>query len=327
MNTRSVVATTIVTALALTLAACTTELTSDPGPTLTSTTSTTTSTTVPASTTTSTTVAETTTTAAVTTTLPAGPVDAVVPLLIGGADGGWLNLGEWQFDGWSDAVDAAGDPIAPSVGPGTGVTVSNLATEAAGQLGDTTEACSDGRIGPTMDMAVPAPEPPGFGYAAIALPTPTWALKPRPVAVTNTGPDTYKALGQAAFTGAAVDASLGAVQQLVVTDLDADGDDEALMIYEYIKPGTVRGAAGDLSSVLLVDAASRTSSTVERSFVAPADRIPSLERFRILDVADLNGDGRMEVAVHAWKFEGAVVQLYEYDGTKLTQVLTAGCGA
>ena len=100
---------------------CTTELTSDPGPTLTSTTSTTTTTTIPASTTTSTTVLETTTTAAVTTTLPAGPVDAIVPLLIGGADGGWLNLGEWQFDGWSDAVDAAGDPIAPSIGPGTAV--------------------------------------------------------------------------------------------------------------------------------------------------------------------------------------------------------------
>jgi hypothetical protein len=259
--------------------------------------------------------------------LPAGPVDAIVPLLIGGADGGWLNLGEWQFDGWSDAVDAAGDPIAPSIGPGTAVIVSNLATEAAGQLGDTTEACSDGRIGPILDVAVAAPEPPGFGYAAIALPTPAWALTPRPVAVTRTGPGSYNALGQAAFAGTAVDASVGAVQQLVVTDLDGDGDDEALVIYEYVKAGTVRGAAGDLSSVLLVDAATRTSSTVERSFVAPTDRIPSLERYRILDVADLNGDGRMEVAVHAWLFEGAVVQLYEYDGTKLTQVLSDGCAS
>ena len=112
-----------------------------------------------------------------------------------------------------------------------------------------------------------------------------------------------------------------------MTDLDGDGDDEALVIYEYVKPGTVRGAAGDLSSVLLVDAATRTSSTVERSFVAPTDRIPSLERYRILDVADVNGDGRMEVAVHAWLFEGAVVRLYEYDGTKLTRVLTAGCAS
>ena len=57
--------------------------------------------------------------------------------------------------------------------------------------------------------------------------------------------------------------------------------------------------------MLLVDAATRTASTVERSFVASTDRIPSLERFRILDVADVNGDGRMEVAVHAWLFEGA----------------------
>jgi hypothetical protein len=246
---------------------------------------------------------------------------------VGGADGGWLNLGEWQFDGWSDAVDADGNPIAPTVGPGTAVIVSNLDAESAGQLGETTEACSDGRIGPTVDVSVAAPDPPGFGYAALALPTPTWVLKPRPVAVTDGAPASYTTLGQAAFAGTAVDASLGAAQQLVVTDLDGDGDSEALMVYEFIKPGTVRGAAGDLSSVLLVDAATRTSSTVERSFVAPTDRIPSLERYRILDVADVNGDGRMEVAVHAWQFEGAVVRLYEYDGTKLTQVLSAGCGA
>lgn len=317
----------IALSLIVAVTGCTTELTSDPGPTLTSTTSTTTTTTtVPASTTT-TTIVETTTTPATTTTLPAGPVDAIVPLLVGGADGGWLNLGEWQFDGWSDAVDANGNPIAPTVGPGTAVTVSNLDAEAAGQLGETTEACTDGRIGPTVDVSVAAPDPPGFGYGALALPTPAWALKPRPVAVTNSAPASYTTLGQAAFAGTAVDASLGAAQQLVVTDLDGDGDSEALMVYEYIKPGTVRGAAGDLASVLLVDATTRTSSTVERSFVAPADRIPSLERFRILDVADLNGDGRMEVAVHAWRFEGAVVQLYEYDGTKLTQVLSAGCGA
>jgi hypothetical protein len=80
-----------------------------------------------------------------------------------------------------------------------------------------------------------------------------------------------------------------------------------------------------LSSVLLVDATTRAATTVERSFVAATDKAPLIERFRILDVADLNGDGRMEVAVHAWSFEGSSVQLYEYDGTELTQVLTTGC--
>jgi hypothetical protein len=47
----------------------------------------------------------------------------------------------------------------------------------------------------------------------------------------------------------------------------------------------------------------------------------------VLDVADLNGDGRMEVLVHAWYYEGASVIVYTYDGTDFTQVLATGCGA
>ena len=91
-------------------AACTTEESSTPGPTLTSTTSTaptTTSTTMPTTTTTveTTTTAETATTSP-TTTEPPVPIDALVPLLIGGENGGWLYLGSWQFDRWTQAVDS-----------------------------------------------------------------------------------------------------------------------------------------------------------------------------------------------------------------------------
>ena len=258
------------------------------------------------------------------------PVDAVVPLLIGGQDGGWLFLGSWQFDRWAEAVDANGDPVAPSIGPGTAVTLSNLGPDATGQLGETTEACFDDRVGPTIDVAVPYPEPPGFGYAAVALPTPTWELTPRPLAVSTRAPDAYVSLGIEAFDGEPVDASLGNVEQLLVTDLDGDGDDEALVVFEYVQPDSIRGAPGDLSSVLLVDATTRDSSTVLQSFVDEnlgPDEFPLIERFRILDVADYNGDGTMEVAVHAWYYEGASVIVYEYDGTELTEVLSTGCGA
>jgi hypothetical protein len=322
----------LVLALGVTLAACTTEQSSNPGPTLTSTTSTTTI--APAATTTTTvaptTVAATATTPPETTSGPSAPVDAVVPLLIGGQQGGWLSLGAWQFDRWADPVDADGDPVAPSIGPGTAVTVSNLGSDAAGQLGESTEACPDGRIGPTLDVTVPVPDPPGFGYGAVALPTPSWDLTPRPLAVSTRGPAAYGAIGVEAFAGEPVDASLGAVDQLVVTDLDGDGDDEALVVFEYVQADSIRGAPGDLASVLLVDATTRESSTVLQSFVDEdlgPDESPLLERFRILDVADYNGDATMEVAVHAWSYEGSSVIVFEYDGTELTEVLAAGCGA
>ncbi len=44
-------------------------------------------------------------------------------------------LGAWQFDRWADAVDANGDPVAPSIGPGTAVAVSNLGPTAIGATG------------------------------------------------------------------------------------------------------------------------------------------------------------------------------------------------
>ncbi len=311
-------------------AACTTEQSSNPGPTLTSTTSTTLSATTTSTAETTTTIAPTTTSPDTTMTGPSAPADALVPLLIGGADGGWLALGAWEFDEWAEAVDANGDPVAPSIGPGTAVTVSNLGPSTTGQLGESTEACFDERVGPTIDVTIPLPDPPGFGYGAVALPTPSWNLTPRPLAVSARGPATYATLGVDAFTGDPVDASLGAVDQLVVTDLDGDGDDEALVVFEYVQANSIRGAPGDLSSVLLVDATTRESSTVLQSFVdqdLDPSELPRIERFRILDVADYNGDAVMEVAVHAWYYEGSSVIVFEYDGTELTEVLTAGCGA
>ncbi len=316
------------------VASCTTEESSTPGPTLTSTTSTT-STTIPATSTTTEPIAETTAAqpppvTEPASTLPAGPADALVPLLIGAGGGGWLYLGAWQFDQWIDPVDANGDPVAASIGPGTAVSISNLDTDATGQLGESADACVDDRVGPTVDVAVPAPEPPGFGYAAVAVPTPTWALTPRPLAVSTRGPASYKELGVAAFDGDPVDASKGEVVQVVVTDLDGDGDDEAIAVFEYAQPESIRGTPGDLSSVLLVDATSRESSAVLQSFVDQGlgpDEFPLIERFRILDVADYNGDGKMEVAVHAWYYEGSSVIVYEYDGTTVTEVLAAGCGS
>ena len=315
--------------------ACTSEQQSTPQPTLTSTTSTTTSSTAPPQTTSApSTTADTlapTTAETTTTTLPSGPADALVPLLVGGADSaGWLFLGAWQRDSWQESNDPSGNPIRPGIAAGTPFTVSNLDGETEAELGENTEACFDDQVGPAIDVDVPPAEPPGFGYSAVAVLTQPWPLKPRPVAATASAPEAYQALGEASFDGEPVDATQGNVEQLVVADLDNDGDDEALVAFEFVQPSAAPGSPGDLAAILLVDVDTRSASTVLQSLV-PADidenTFPLIERFRVLDVADLNGDGRMEVLVHAWYYEGASVVVYSYDGSELTQVLAAGCGA
>lgn len=321
-------------AVALVAAACTTEQTSDPSPTLTSTTSTSTTTTTPDTvpdTTPDTTEAPPESTSTTTQAVPSGPpVDAVVPIFAGGADGGWLFIGTWQFDAWVEAFDDAGDPVDLPITPGTSAVVANLDDQVPGAFGEPTDSCFDGRTGPTVDPPTAAPEPPGFGYGAIAVPTPAWDIVPRPVAVSAARPEAYRDLGVTAFAGEPVDASLGSVEQLVVTDLDGDGDDEALVVFEYIQPSAGPGAPGDLAGLLLVDAVTRQATTVERSWVdaeLDPDAFPLIERFRVLGVADLNGDGRTEVIVHSWYYEGASVSVYTYDGAELVEVLGNGCGA
>jgi len=197
-----------------------------------------------------------------------------------------------------------------------------------GVTGENTEACFDDRVGPTIAASVNAPTPPGFGYSAVALPA-IWPLQPRPVASVDAAVPAYEAAGQAVFAADPVDAALGAVDQIVLADLDGDGDEEALVVFEYVDPNGITGTPGDLSALLLIDTATGASTTVASTFVGPLveGATPIIDRFRVLGVADLNGDGRMEAVIHSWYYEGAVALVFEYDGASLTEVLGAGCGA
>jgi hypothetical protein len=307
------------------VAACTTEQVSEPGPTLTSTTSTTVAsapTTVAETTLPDTTVPATAPATTSETTLPSVAVSAEVPLFVGGAgEGGWLTLGAWDVDDWADTGDDGRS--AGGVTPEQPATISNLDGEATGTFGADAVACFDDSTGPTVDVSAPVDSE----LTSLALPTPSWPLKPRPVAVSARAPADYAAIAQGAFAGQRVDATLGRVGQLVVVDLDGDGDDEALVVFQYIQPGGGPGTPGDLSTVVLVDASTRQSSVVEREFVgtdAGAGEITV--RFEIVDVADVNGDGLMEVVIDASNYEGVTTTLYTYDGVELTDELSTGCG-
>ena len=59
---------------------------------------------------------------------------------------------------------------------------------------------------------------------------------------------------------------------------------------------------------------------------AAAPDPPTFDSYRVVAVADLNGDGIMEVAVHTWNDDGAGMIVYEYDGDEMTEALDTGCG-
>jgi hypothetical protein len=197
-------------------------------------------------------------------------------------------------------------------------------------LGDSGEACFDGRIGFVVDVAVPTPEPPGFGYSAIGV-VGDWEIQPRPADQVGLEVDEYRQIGAAFADDLSVDGTLGEVVQVVRTDLDGDGMEEVLVTFENTESAV--GERGDYSIIYMrspqIDG-SVADSVVLHSLVDPNladDGFPFMFRVRLLGVADLNGDGKMEVAVHTWYYEGAGITVFEFDGDSLTQVMSNGCGA
>jgi len=338
MNRRGLV---LLAALAMT--ACTQEAAVTPATTVFEATTTTlepvpvTATTLPPDTTLppETTVPETTstvpdTTLAPTTTVAAtgDPTSVSTEYFIGGDTEAWLYLGRWTGNGWEPNREES-EFREPRTENGDALVIRELdIAPIDGEVDGSGESCAaDGRTGPDIAPNAGPPETPGFGYRSIAFPA-DWSTEPRPVALVDATIDSYVEAGEAAFDDLGIDASDGIIQQLVVADLDGDGDTEALVAF----------GADDFSTLLLIDADTGTALTIARSVaitVTPTtvaeDDEPGeptttpADTFRVLAVADLNGDGRFEIVAHAYAGSSAEVTVNTYDGNEVDPVLTAGC--
>ena len=147
-----------------------------------------------------TTVATTTappTTDATTTTALAAPSAEIAAAFVGGSEGEfWLPLGYWDGSGWVQ-LGEEGDavPLEFPAATGDAIRVTGLdVTPVATALGDSDEACFDGQVGFAVDVAVPTPEPPGFGYSGIAV-AGDWEIQPRPTQQVGLQIDEYRQIG------------------------------------------------------------------------------------------------------------------------------------
>lgn len=262
---------------------------------------------------------------------PSGvPSDAAVPVFAGSDLGAWLYLGQWTGSTWEGSFDAEGEPVVPEIASNDTVTISNAQSAPIdGASGALAESCFDDRSGPVITPNAGAADPPGSGYSAIAT-TADWTLRPRQVADVDATIAAYNDAGVAAFASDDVETQAGEVDQIVVADLDGDGDTEALVVFG--DESESEGATIDpgFSGLLLINTESGASTTIAKSFIPltlAEDEIASFDSYQVLDVADLNGDGLMEIVVHTWYLEGAGVNIYTYDGSTVTEVITSGCGA
>jgi hypothetical protein len=117
-------------------------------------------------------------------------------------------------------------------------------------------------------------------------------------------------------------------------DLDGDGQDEAVIVASHSQHGV-----GELSGIgretapgdyALVIIRKIVRGQVQTIFVVKDIRRASntgglMRNYHISAIADLNGDGRLEIAMYSAYYEGSSSDIFDLNGTKLTAVLGCGC--
>jgi hypothetical protein len=154
---------------------------------------------------------------------------------------------------------------------------------------------------------------------------------PRPRGVENfDSSDTYPphaaevARGQGATTPPTV-------TQVFRTDVDGDGTDEVVVAAEHISdPDGLTPAGGDWSIVFLRRVVGDdVVSDVLAASVVGGDGGGSLERIQVSTVADLNGDGRLELVLSGRSGAGEWTAVQALAGDDMTsgmaEVLRSGC--
>ncbi len=265
------------------------------------------------------------------------PTDRVVRFFAGSATPGipWAPLGYWDGASWQEAdyLDD-GTPTGPA-SPITNVAASTL------DLPDGPEAVIDGltlgleepfcvgnEVGPFIDLPVEVPATSvSLGYDVIAV-TADWPLQPRPVRQAGLQVPIYSEIG-GSFLLSEVDTAFdGTVVQAVRVDLDGNDVDEVLVTYERQEAGDF-GGVGDFSSIY-VRYPSSDGTVIDEVLVSyvsadPVD-FPTPGRYSLAAVADLNGDGVMEVMIRDQFWESGGMQVLALVDGRLTRVGGGGCG-
>lgn len=122
------------------------------------------------------------------------------------------------------------------------------------------------------------------------------------------------------------------ITQAFQIDLDGDGQDEVVIAATRVSDRYfTKLNAGDYSLVLLRTAtkAGVMDLMVDGNIYKPGQEdVGPPQRYEITGIADLNGDGKMEVVIYAEYYEGAGTAAFELRGGKLEMIkeVQAGCG-
>lgn len=200
-----------------------------------------------------------------------------------------------------------------------------------------------GRVGEmTAEVKAPTPDEPcddfysfkselqNVGGVAVGA-SPGWKMTPRPAKTIDPNNAVYLKAASDALKSKGIVNRRPKIRQALRVDLDGDGREEVLlMATSYEKGIQPRAVRGDYSFILLrkIVGGKVRNIIVSGDFITKNIEFGAPGKFEITSIADLNGDGKMEIVVYGAYYEGNWVEVYELSGDKLTNVkaLNAACG-
>ena len=249
--------------------------------------------------------------------------------------------------GDKSATIAVPEPVYPMV-MGSGTLVGGLATTTWKGQAELSKLVPGGltyhtyELGGDSGMAVgkaPVPEDPGeFPFVAlepelqdpaIAFGAP-WDARTRPVKVTDTTQETYLKLTRLTLKANKLPNAEPRLTQVLRVDLDGDGTEEVLLSAtsraEYPKPDA---EANDYSFVMLRQVVGKNvrNTLLTGEFYPVRKEFNAPNKYAVVGVLDLDGDGVMEVVVSYDYYEGGgLIALTLKDG-KPVEAFQGGAGA
>ncbi|MGH3650879.1 MAG: hypothetical protein ACRDU9_09245 [Acidimicrobiia bacterium] len=231
-------------------------------------------------------------------------------------------LGWWDGSDWLDAETQGALPV---VG-GEDYQVIRLDFLGTTTGGPQTTVCEPLElIGVELDDPDLLGEFPGPYGIAISAP---WTLQPHLFELA-TDDGTYSALAAQLLSSRGLDVAGPVIKQLIRTDLEGDGVHEVLVVAEEVTPGVMM-EVGDYSIAFMRKV---VQGEVQTAVLADTVVLDEDDGFggahSVGAVADLNGDGKMEIVLNSAFFEGFGVFASEYVNDDLgpVQILTTGCGS
>lgn len=269
-----------------------------------------------------------------TTTVPTPDASAHRMVLYGSESGvSWMPVGWWTGSAWeSVAWLAEPDSIPPFdidvVAIASTALIDGPHRNVSAQ--PATWGCVDDEGLPSLsvaDVSIPDDDT-GYPSGAIAV-TGVGELEPRPVRAVGRDDPTYQAAGEAHVPASAtVDPASGDVAQVVRADLDGDSIEEVVYVFERFSESGF-GEAGDFTYLVarMPDATGAvTQQVLIDHVISEVPEFPNPLRTRVIAVADLNGDGSMEVVARTETWEATAIEVFEFVDGELVAVMATVCG-